>query len=159
MKCIEPMEATKLKTIRYMLNRIYIPYTEWEDFKYGMWRKLPSNEEDKMLKICIKFTGDYLKYGQAMSEVIFKWNNTMLNSLTNISINRKAFLGHCAAQYKINCPEYITRMAWKYLSLEQQILANKQAEINIKKWQQQHEIKNRKIHTGMGTQMLLQWDT
>lgn len=142
-----------------MLKRIYTPYTEWEDYINGMWRKLPASEEDDAIKICIEFTGDHLKYGQAMSEVIFAWPKTMLNSLTNVSINRKAFLGHCAVQYKINMPEYITRMAWKYLSFDQQILANKQAEININKWIIDYEIKNRKVYTGMGTQMLLQWDT
>lgn len=37
----------------------------------------------------------------------------MKNFLTNSSINRKAYLGHCAVFYKLQIPEYIVRISWK----------------------------------------------
>lgn len=140
-------------------KRVYVPYWKWEDFNSGMWRKIPKDKEGKFLKRSIEFTGDHIKYGSAMKEVIVLWKFTMLNSLTNTSINRRAFLGHCAVQYKINCPEYITRLAWKHLNEEQRFLADKVAQETIDNWIDNHEEKNSKIYRNMGTQMLLQWDS
>lgn len=123
------------------MKRIYKPYWEWEDYINGMWRKLPTEDEEKHLIEAIMFTGDHKKYGAAMRRVIKEWPNTMLNSLTNKSINRKAFLGHCACQIEINCPEYIVRQAWKLLTNEQRYLANEEARKTIQSWELKMENK------------------
>jgi len=135
--------------------RQYVPYWLWEDYLNGMWSKLDKNLEDEMLQKAINFTGDWKKYGEAMGQVIIAWPNTMINSLTNISINRRAFLGHCACSYAFNCPEYITRQAWHLLSLQQQIDADKIAQAHINNYEKQ----DRKIHSRLGKQMLFEWDT
>ena len=88
-----------------------------------------------MLKKAIEFTGNHILYGQAMGKVIYSWNNTMKNHLTNISMNRRAFLGHCAVCYELQIPEYLVRNAWKYLDDEQRRLADLQAEKHIKDWE------------------------
>lgn len=116
------------------MKQYYRPYWTWEDWINGMWNK--SNDEEALLEKAIKFTSDHVIYGNAMREVINEWPNTMLNSLTNKSINRRAFLGHCAACYKINCPEYITRRAWKLLTEDQRVSADLEAEKTIKQWEQ-----------------------
>tara|TARA_R100000808_G_C2153197_1_gene163206 strand:+ start:5646 stop:6038 length:393 start_codon:yes stop_codon:yes gene_type:complete len=100
-----------------------------------MWNKVNSNSEIKMLDLAISFTGNHILYGKEMENVVFKWKNTMINHLTNKSINRKAFLGHCAVFYKHQIPEYITRKAWKHLTKKQQILADNVAHKIIKKWE------------------------
>lgn len=113
----------------------YVPYWEWEDWINGMWRKLPRNEEDEFIRIAIDFTGDHIRYGNAMKRVVKEWPRTMLNSLTNVSINRRAFLGHCACTLEINCPEYITRRAWKQLTDMQRYLADKVAQETINEYE------------------------
>ena len=118
-----------------------MPYWEWEDWKAGMWGKVDKQEEIKMLKCAIEFTGNHYEYGNAMREVVKMWPKTMLNSLTNVSINRRAFLGHCAVCYKFGIPEYIVRMAWKELSDKQRILADNEAQTTINKW----ELQNREL--------------
>lgn len=87
----------------------------------------------------IDFTGDHIKYGEAMKTVIDLWPNTMLNSLTNPSTNKRAFLGHCAASYAINCPEHITKLAWRELTEEQRYLADKVAQETIDEWKKKYE--------------------
>ncbi len=142
-----------------MIIQQWVPYGEWEDFKNGMWRKLPTSLEPEMIDLAIEFTGKWVDYGNAMGEVIIEWPKTMINSLSNSSINRRAFLGHCACQFKHNIPEYITRIAWRELTDQQRFDADKIAEIHIKNWLKNYEVKNRKVHKGMGEQMLLQWPT
>lgn len=107
--------------------RIHKPWYTWECHKSGMWRRLSKIDEEETLLICIKFISDHKKYGKYMNIVIKKWPNSMINFLTNPSVNKKAYIGHCAVQYAINCPEYITRMAWKYLTQDERDLADNEA--------------------------------
>lgn len=144
------------------MKQVYVPYWHWEDWKSGMWRKLPITEESEMLNRAIEFTGDHIKYGQAMQKVSKKWNMTMINGLTNQSINRRAFLGHCACSYKFKCPEYITRRAWKLLTENQRVLADHVAQQTIDEWMQEYMIRlgnisenGKKDATRMGYQMKL----
>ena len=139
------------------MKQKWVPYTEWEDYKFGMWGK--SNDEDNDLKKAIEFTSDYLRYGHAMGKVSIAWPMTMINSLSNKSINRKAFLGHCAVCFELGIPEYITRKAWGFLTEQQRYDADKIATHHIKVWEYEYERKNRKIHNGLGTQMLFEWAT
>jgi hypothetical protein len=132
----------------------YTPYWQWEDYINGMWRKLPTSEEHEMLKLAIEFTGNYILYGNAMKEVSIAWPNTMLNTLTNVSVNRRAFLGHCACQFKINCPEYITRIAWYKLTDLQRWLADNVAQKTINKWVAEYERKDREVYSGLAEKML-----
>ena len=142
-----------------MIKQVYIPYWEWEDYINGMWRRVKKCDEQEIIDKCIIFTGNHILYGLAMSEVIEAWPRTMLHNLSNKNINRKAFLGHCAVQYKLNIPEYITRIAWGQLTEEQRFLANNEALKNIKHWENEFQRKNKQLYKGLGTQMLLQWHT
>ena len=130
--------------------RIYVPYNEWEDWLNGMWRRLPKEEDSEWVDMAIEFTGDHIRYGEAMKLVVNAWPRTMLNSLTNISINRRAFLGHCACSYAFNCPEYITRIAWGKLNDKQRYLADKVAHETIKEYERVHN----GIHINVGEPML-----
>ena len=123
------------------MNQIYHPYYKWECYKSGMWSKVDKKTEIELLKKAIEFTGNHKLYGENMLKVSDKWMYSMENFLTNKSINRKAYIGHCAVMYAIFIPEYITRMAWKHLTEQQRNLANKQAEKTILKWEQNRRLK------------------
>lgn len=116
------------------MKQIFHHYKKWEDYKNGMWRKVSLSEEQNFLSIAIEFTGDHLKYGAAMIRVINEWPISCEHNLTDNSINQKAWIGHAACSLQINCPEYITRMAWHHLTEDQQNKANKMAELAIIKW-------------------------
>lgn len=154
---------TKKDNIKYkQMNRVYVPYWEWEDWLNGMWRKLTKEKEIEYLRKCINFTGNHILYGKAMRKVVIDWPNTMLNNITNTSMNKRAFLGHCACCYEFNCPEYITRLAWKYLTEEQRINADNEAQETIDWWienRMNYEKENKGIRKDMGRQMLLQWNS
>lgn len=127
-------------------KRIYHPYYKWEEYKAGMW----STIEDKKLEYektqeAIAFTGDHELYGRYMIKVTDIWKYSCEHNLTNLSINRKAWIGHAAACIAIACPEYITRAAWWELTEQQRILANKQADKAIKKWELDQKLKRTSI--------------
>jgi hypothetical protein len=120
------------------MKQVYYPYTEWEDYKAGMWRKIKPENEKHFLNKAIKFTGDSELYGSWMLKVIEQWPKTCKHNLSDKEHNGRAFIGHAACCLAFNCPEYITREAWGYLTKKQQDDANEQAEIAIMKWNNKH---------------------
>lgn len=135
------------------LTQIFVPYWEWEDWINGMWK----TGNDEQLQPAIDFTGNWERYGNSMGEVMLAWPRTMLNSMTNQSINRRAFLGHCAVTFKLGIPESVTRKAWGLLTNEQRFYADDIAEKHIKHWEHEYKRKNITLHKGMGRQMLFEW--
>lgn len=133
------------------IKQVFVPYWEWEDFINGMWGRYDENR----LNEAVEFTGNWQQYGEAMGQVIEAWPRTMLNSLTNVSINRRAFLGHCAVCFKLSITESTTRAAWKLLTDQQRFDADAIAEKHIRHYE--YERKNTGVHKGLGVQMLLQW--
>ena len=131
------------------MKRIWHNYKKWEDLE--MWRIVPKQEEKEFLKQAIEFTGNTDLYGQWMLKVILNWKYSCEHNLTNSSINQKAWVGHAATQMAIDCPEYITRMAWKELTQDQQDRANKKAETAIKLWNIYYAKANRKLDSNMET--------
>lgn len=137
------------------IKQVWIPYWEWEDYKAGMWRKIENEEEErKLIRKAYYFTRVWQKYGRAMKKVVKAWPKTMINSLTNHSVNQRAFVGHCAVQYQLNIPEYITRIAWKQLTDKQREDADAIAQKVIDKWKKEYAKQNRKIHKDLARKVL-----
>ena len=106
-----------------------------------MWRRVSKEDEESILKLAVEFTGNWQEYGESMKQVVYLWPRTMLNSLTNNSINQRAFVGHCACCLKHGIPEYITRSAWKHLTDQQRNDADEIAQKVIDSWKILHNNK------------------
>jgi hypothetical protein len=120
------------------MKRVWHPYTKWEDWKAGMWRKVTPTEEAEYLLRAIAFTGDAPLYGSFMLRVVSEWPFSTEHNLTERSINRRAWVGHAAACLALGCPEYITRRAWWMLSQEQRDAADNQATFSIRQWERRN---------------------
>jgi hypothetical protein len=131
------------------MKQIYHPYQKWEDYKAGMWRKETKENETKLLQVAIDFTGNHILYGEAMIEVIKTWKYACEHNLSNVSINRKAWVGHAACCKAKKLPEYIVRDAWGKLTEEQRILANMMAERAIKMWESEQLSKKQSIQMSL----------
>lgn len=83
-----------------------------------------------------------------MKEVVEAWPRTMLNNLTNPSINKRAFLGHCAVCFKLGITESTTREAWKLLTDQQRYDADKVAQEVV------NDYRNKQLYKDMGATLL-----
>ena len=119
-----------------LINRIYHPYWKWEEHKHNMWGNV--KDRKKYLDKAIAFTGRHKVYGRYMLRVIDLWKYSCEHNLSDLSQNRKAWIGHAACALAFNCPEDIVREAWGKLTEEQQIMANKQAENAISAWENKY---------------------
>ena len=99
----------------------------WEEYHNGMWRQPSVAETEALLPMAIQFTGDHRLYGKWMLKVLTAWPVSAEHNLTNISINRKAWIGHAACCLATGIPEVVTRKAWGELTQRQQDKANDMA--------------------------------
>jgi hypothetical protein len=116
------------------MQRVFLPYWVWEEYKCGMWRNIYGAEREEYLQKAIKFTGNANLYGSWMMKVIKEWPYSCLHNLTCDGMNKQAWIGHAACCLAINCPEDITRLAWHNLTKKQQDKANGKADKAIQEW-------------------------
>jgi hypothetical protein len=110
---------------------VWHPYWLWEELQFNMWGEIENKAE--WLQKAIEFTGNHELYGSWMMRVANEWKHSCEHNLTKPG-NKKAWIGHAAVAMAIQCPEDIVRLAWGYLSKEQQDLANEKAQQAIDYW-------------------------
>jgi hypothetical protein len=98
-----------------------------------MWGQV--NERRIWIEMAVMFTSDHELYGKWMMRVVKDWKYSCEHNLSNITQNRRAWIGHAACAYAFNCPEDIVRFAWSRLTEQQQINANAMADKAIEKWE------------------------
>ena len=126
------------------MKRIFHHYEFWEDYANGMWRTLSRELEFEIIPLAVEFTGNHKLYGAAMLRVVSEWPISCEHNLTNVSINRKAWLGHAACCLEYGWPEYLVRQAWHSLTQKQQDDANERALEAIKTFESKHRKKCQK---------------
>lgn len=117
------------------MNRIYHNYKKWEDFQNGMFKVQDKSIEHtaRMNALTLLSTPDDLFL--AMSKVTEEWICATEVNLTNKSRNRRAWLGQSACCYAHGATEDTTKEAWRLLTEEERIEANRIADIVIKNWE------------------------
>jgi len=115
------------------LTRDWRPIESWEETRFNMWGSV--QDKEAALYRAILFTGNYRLYGLYMQRIISEWPNSCANALTDYNLNRRAWIGHAACALALSCPEDVTREAWRHLTNEQRILANRQADRAIQSWE------------------------
>lgn len=134
------------------VDRVYRRIQEWEEIAHNMWGS-PIPSEKEALEWALRFTGNHKVYGSFMVRVINEWPASCENALTDNFLNRRAWIGHAAAALANKCPEHVTRKAWGFLSDEQRILANMEAERAILLWFE-HRRKSGALRSDLDKQML-----
>ena len=114
-----------------MIQKYYTHYTNWEDWQNGMYRDVSDKEYyiNKAIE-CLR------NPDKAMLGVIKEWKHSSRENLSDLSSNRKSWLGQAACCYQFNVPEHLTREAWGRLTKEERINANKIADLIIRKWEE-----------------------
>ncbi len=141
------------------MQHIFHQYYFWEDYKNGMYEIPNKNEIDFYVEKSFSLLTDLDLFYKIANEVIINWQISAENNLTNMGCNRYAWIGQSSCSYLYKSPEYCTRIAWGQMSILEQNKANAIAHKIIINFEKYHEAKNKKIHKGLGEQMLLQWNT
>ena len=115
------------------MNRIYHPYTMWEEVNYNMYGNY-KNKEEGVQKV-IDFFNNENEVRLYMERVVEEFKFSCQHNLTNPNMNKIAFIGQCAVALKHKIPNDITMKAWNFLTEEVQDRANKIAKQQLERWE------------------------
>ena len=123
------------------MERIYHRYEYWECYKSGFFRNVSGEEKKELSKKVIELFENSEKTKEFMLKVINKWVYSCEHNLTNISLNRVAWLGQSACCLYAKIPYSLTMENWRYVNEEKRKIACDIAEKIIK----EYESKNKKL--------------
>lgn len=120
------------------MDQFFSHYENWEDYKNGMYEI--NNIKDKHKKVigAISVLTDPNYFYSILNNVVCEWSVATKVNLTNISQNRRAWLGAAACCYEHKTPEHLTRIAWNLINKEDQDKANEIAEKIITEYEQKN---------------------
>ena len=97
------------------MDRIFTPYTAWEDYRAGMYDE-EKEGRDSRVELAIECLSIPAVCREAMEKVVKEWPTATDFNLTNKGQNRKAWLGQAACCIHYGCHEDETREAWGLMS-------------------------------------------
>lgn len=114
-------------------DRIFHTFDKWECHKAGMYAQ---NFEGKTAEECEQAYADFLsssKFKDTLEKVITEWKHSCEHYLTNVSMNRIAWLGQASMCYATGIPmKYCA--GFNRLSVKEQDKANEVALVALNKW-------------------------
>jgi hypothetical protein len=124
------------------MERIFHEYTEWEDYKRGMYET--KNIEKDIYKKSLSLLKNIEKLKKTCQKVFDKWPIATEENLTNDQTNKIAWLGQACCCYEYGVPEIETKKAWNMLDEFSQFRANKAVGQMVQVWVD----RNNKINNG-----------
>lgn len=121
---LEKERLSLRNTVNASYDRVFHTYDKWECHKAGFFASKMQGftKEEAELEFADFLKNDF-DFELALYDVIDKWKNSCEQNLTNIALNRIAWLGQAAACYARGIPSKY-RAGWFKLTVEQQEKAN-----------------------------------
>lgn len=118
------------------MERLYHRFENWECYKSGFFKNVSGEDKkEKILKVIELFSNENLTE-LYMNKVIENWINSCEHNLTNLGLNRVAWIGQSACCLYANIPYKITMESWRLVDEKHRIKACEVAEKIIKKYEQ-----------------------
>ncbi len=115
-------------------GRIFHTYDKWECYRAGLYATShPDMNKAQCEEAYRGFLSDLVKFEAALMGVISEWKHSCEHYLTNVAMNRVAWLGQAAACYALGIPATF-RGGFYLLSDAEQAGANKVALDYLNKW-------------------------
>jgi hypothetical protein len=125
-----------------IMNRIYHHYEKWEDFKAGFYDNITGNNKEKLILKVIELFNNPALTEKYMRKAINEWIYSCEHNLSNISLNRIAYIGQAACCLYASVPCTITMNAWNKIHISYRNVADSIAIKIIKEWEQNQKLKN-----------------
>lgn len=123
------------------MERIYHRYEYWECFKNGFFKNVSGSEKKELGNKVIELFENPKLTEKYMQKVINEWVYSCEHNLTNIALNRVAWLGQSACCLYAKIPYQITMENWRFVDEGKRKIACDIAEKLIK----EYETKNKQL--------------
>jgi ParB-like chromosome segregation protein Spo0J len=128
-------ETTDFRTVNTSDDsRIFHTHDKWECYRAGFYASsLEGVTKTQAEEAYRDFLGDSALFADALEGVIGTWTHSCEHYLTNIAMNRIAWLGQAAACYALGLPA-VFRSGFYLLTEAQQTTANELALVYLNRW-------------------------
>lgn len=113
------------------MERVQYPYYEWEDYLNGMYGDECEYSHSECKSMVTSVMADRDLFVATGVTLIDEWAKASQENLTNVSINRRAWLGQAICSYLYKIPERETKSIWGSMSKEIKDFSNHSADIVI----------------------------
>lgn len=117
------------------MQRKWHPYTDWEDYKAGMYGISDRVMDERAASIDLLRNAAGLR--DAMADAVLAWPIAAEHNLTDTGSNRRAWLGQAACCHAHGATQFATCSAWWELSDDERAAANAAADSVIHQWEQE----------------------
>jgi len=117
-----------------MINRVFHSFDKWEDYRHNFYGGVSSYPTQNTVQLCADLLKDSNKFEAALYNIITKWPNSCEHNLTNVGMNRIAYLGQAACALVLGVPASVSMGAYNTLTQEEQLIANKLAQTYLDLW-------------------------
>ena len=114
--------------MRGEISRIFHRYELWECYKSGLYENNSGLSKEQCIQKVVELFSDSNNTKAFMQKVIDEWQFSCEHNLTNLALNRVAWLGQAACCLYAKIPYAITMESWSFVDKEYQEQANKIAE-------------------------------
>jgi hypothetical protein len=115
-------------------NRIFHTHDKWECFKAGFYANTKDGMSRKECEEAYRgFLSDIPSFEKALQGVITEWKHSCEHYLTNVAMNRIAWLGQASCCYATGIPAAF-RGGFSLLTPEEQERANETALVFLNRW-------------------------
>jgi hypothetical protein len=120
------------------MKQIFEPFWKWEDFLNGMYDYPTPSQHRKFVNASIGLLSDPGQFRKVAIKMVVSWPVSASVNITNLNANRRAWIGQASCCFAVGSPEICTREAWKLLSEQCRIDANKEADFVIREYEALH---------------------
>ena len=121
------------------MERIYHPYTRWEDYKAGFYDNCSGEEKSNLIQKGIEMFNSEKLTKENMLRVVNEWIFSCEHNLSNPAVNKIAYIGQGACCVYAGIPSTVTMELWNKLDKKTQERANLIALKTIEKWKGQNK--------------------
>jgi hypothetical protein len=119
-----------------MISQIWHPFDLWEDYKAGFYDNIGGKNKDELINKSVEMFSNNELTKTFMEKVTNEWVYSCEHNLSNMSINRIAYIGQAACCIYGGVPSTLTMQAWSLVSKSNRDIADKLAQEVINKWEQ-----------------------
>jgi hypothetical protein len=121
------------------MKRIYHPWDKWEDYKHNFYGGVRDDyPRDNTLKLYADFLRNLPAFEAALKTITSEWKYSCEHNLTNISMNRIAYLGQASCALTYGVPHSLSMGGYNLLTDEEKIAADAMAQKYLSIWEAGH---------------------
>lgn len=117
------------------MRKVFYPYTEWEEWKAGMY---DLDVQPIFVTAAAELLANPESLENSMLQAIKEFPKSTQHHFTNTSENRRAWIGQAACFLKTGAPDDATKSAWWTLTESQRTEANACADKVISDWERNY---------------------